>query len=316
MQTMIDRRRAIGLTLAAGAALGSDPLILAADSQQLIRRVIPSSSELIPVVGLGSAATFTATVRNAELAPLRDVMRVMVDRGATVFDTAPVYGESEEAAGRLARELRLTDRIFWATKVNVAVNGVADPRAALAQIEQSFRNIGVPQLDLVQVHNLADVPVQLGVLKALKKQQRVRYIGVTTTSKAQYGQLEQLMRSESLDFIGVDYAVDNRSADQVILPLAMERGIAVIAYIPFGNTRLFRRAADRALPDWAADFDAATWAQFFLKYVLGNPAVTVVTPATSKVIHMIDNVGGGIGRLPEDAARRRMAEFIDTLPKV
>jgi len=183
-----------------------------------------------------------------------------------------------------------------------------------ATTEESLRNLGVETIDLIQVHNLGDVPVQLGILKELKTAKRVRYIGVTSTSKAQYAELARVMRAEPLDFIGVDYAVDNRSAEDEILPLALERRIAVMVYVPFGRTRLFQRVGARPLPAWAADFDAASWAQFFLKYVLGHPAVTVVTPATSKAHHMLDNLGGGTGRIPDDAARKRMAAFVDALP--
>jgi aryl-alcohol dehydrogenase-like predicted oxidoreductase len=240
----------------------------------------------------------------------------MVERGARVFDTAPSYGASEEVAGRLARERGLTSKLFWATKVNVAGGGGgrADPAAARAQIEESFRRFGVTTMDLIQVHNLGDVPVQLGILKELKAAKRLRYIGVTSTSKPQYGELARVMRAEPLDFVGVDYAVDNRSVEDEILPLAVERGIAVMVYVPFGRTRLFQRVGERPVPAWAWDFDAGSWAQFFLKYVLGHPAVTVVTPATSKVQHMVDNLGGGTGRLPDEAARKRMAAFVDALP--
>ncbi|MGH8196566.1 MAG: aldo/keto reductase, partial [Steroidobacteraceae bacterium] len=168
----------------------------------------------------------------------------------------------------------------------------------------------------IQVHNLGDIAVKLGILKELKAAKRVAYIGVTSTNKEQYAELARVMREEPLDFIGVDYAVDNRDVEETILPLASARKIAVMVYVPFGRTRLFQRVGDRSLPSWAADFDAASWAQFFIKYVLGHPAVTVVTPATSQARHMIDNIGGGIGRLPDAATRRKMADLIDTLPPV
>ncbi len=315
---MMDRRQWIGMTLGAGAALGLGPrLALALAPGPLIVRPIPSSGESIPVVGLGSSATFRSVAESDDAKGLGDVLKVMVERGATVFDTAPSYGASEEVAGRLARELSLTKKLFWATKVNVAPRGggSADPAAARAQVEESFRRFGVETMDLIQVHNLGDVPVQLGLLKELKAAKRVRYIGVTSTSKEQYGELERVMREEPLDFIGVDYAVDNRSVEETILPLALERKIAVMVYVPFGRTRLFQRVGERPLPGWAADFDAATWAQFFIKYVLGHPAVTVVTPATSKARHMVDNLGGGIGRLPDTDTRGKMAEFVDALPQ-
>jgi aryl-alcohol dehydrogenase-like predicted oxidoreductase len=312
---MIDRRQWIGMALGAGATLGLGPRLASAlAAGSLITRSIPSSGESIPVVGLGSSATFRSLAESEDAKGLGEVLGAMVERGATVFDTAPSYGASEQVAGQLARELGLTKKLFWATKVNVARGGAADPAAARAQIEESFRRFGVETIDLIQVHNLGDVPVQLGILKQLKAAERVRYIGVTSTNKEQYAELERVMRAEPLDFIGVDYAVDNRSVEETILPLALERKIAVMVYVPFGRTRLFQRVGERPLPDWAAEFDATSWAQFFIKYVLGHPAVTVVTPATSKAKHMVDNLGGGRGRIPDDATRRRMATLVDALP--
>jgi aryl-alcohol dehydrogenase-like predicted oxidoreductase len=313
----MDRRQWITMALGAGAAVGLGPWsALAASPSPLIARPIPSSGERIPVIGLGSSATFRSVAEGEDVAGLSSVLESLAAGGGTVFDTAPSYGASEAVAGRLARELGLTQKLFWATKVNVAPRGggAADPSAARAQVEESFRRIGVETMDLIQVHNLGDVPVQLGILKELKAAKRVRYLGVTSTSKAQYVELVRVMREEPLDFIGVDYAVDNRSVEETILPLALERRIAVMVYVPFGRTRLFQRVGERRLPGWAADFDAATWAQFFLKYVLGHPAVTVVTPATSKAHHMADNLAGGRGRLPDEATRRRMAGFVDALP--
>src|SRR5687767_5661427 len=262
---MMDRRQWIGMALGAGATLGLGPRLASALAPApLIARPIPSSGESIPVVGLGSSATFRSAAESEDVKGLGDVLKAMVARGATVFDTAPSYGASEEVAGRLARELGLTDKLFWATKVNVARGGgPADPAAARAQIEESFRRFGVTTMDLIQVHNLGDVPVQLGILKELKAAKRLRYIGVTSTSKPQYGELARVMRAEPLDFVGVDYAVDNRSVEDEILPLAVERGIAVMVYVPFGRTRLFQRVGERPVPAWAWDFDAGSWAQFF-----------------------------------------------------
>jgi aryl-alcohol dehydrogenase-like predicted oxidoreductase len=246
---------------------------------------------------------------------VRDVLAKLVELGGSVFDTAPQYGASEEVAGRIAGELGLSERIFWATKVNVAPRGgSADPAAARAQIETSIRRLNKRPLDLVQVHNLGDVPTQLPLLRQLKADGTIRYIGVTTTFEQQYPQLEQIMRSEPLDFIGIDYAVDNRDVEKTILPLAADRKIGVLVYAPFGRTRLWKRVAGRDVPEWARDFDAGSWAQFFIKFVASHPSVTVVTPATSRVRNMIDNMGGGVGRLPDAATRRRMIELIDALP--
>jgi aryl-alcohol dehydrogenase-like predicted oxidoreductase len=314
---MVNRRQWLRLALGAGTAFGLAPLLARGDSHgRLLTRPVPSSGEALPVIGLGSSATFRAAAEGPGAAALGDVLAALVAGGGRVFDTAPSYGASETVAGRLARERGLTEKIFWATKVNVAPRGGgrADPAAARAQVEASFQRLGVTTMDLLQVHNLGDVPMQLGILKELKAAKRLRYLGVTTTSREQYAELERVMRAEPLDFIGIDYAVDNRSVEERILPLAIERRIAVMVYLPFGRTRLFQRVGGRPLPDWTADFGAASWAQFFIKYVLGHAAVTVVTPATSRADHLADNLGAGRGALPDAAMRRRMAEFIDALP--
>jgi aryl-alcohol dehydrogenase-like predicted oxidoreductase len=288
----------------------------AAERGEMIRRAIPSSGEKLPMMGLGSSATFSNLAGSGNLEALREVLKTLTDNGGTVFDTAPSYGDSEEVAGQLVVDLGVEERVFWATKVNVAPRGggVADPDAAREQIETSFRRIGTPTIDLIQVHNLADIPTQLGILKELREEGRVRYIGTTSTNSENYDHLAEVMRDEPLDFIGVDYAVDNLESAKEILPLAEERGIAVLIYLPFGRTRLWNRVAGRDLPAWAADFDATSWAQFFLKFVAAHPAVTAITPATSKPQHMLDNIGGALGRLPDKAMQKRMVEYIDALP--
>jgi aryl-alcohol dehydrogenase-like predicted oxidoreductase len=313
---MLTRREYLSFSLGAGATLALNPrLLMAAPDGNVLTRPIPSTGEQIPVVGLGSSATFAQAARSENVAALREVLRTLVERGGTVFDTAPGYGASEDVAGRIAREENLTDRIFWATKVNVARPGEsADPAAARQQLQTSLQRIGKRPVDLIQVHNLVDVPTQLGLLKEMKQNGQIRYIGVTTTAPQQYDELQRIMRAEPLDFIGIDYAVDNRDVEQHILPLAQDRGIAVMVYMPFGRTRLWNRIGDRALPDWAHEFDAHSWAQFMIKYVASHPAVTVVTPATSQPRNMADNMGAAVGRLPDEAMRRRMAQYADALP--
>jgi aryl-alcohol dehydrogenase-like predicted oxidoreductase len=310
----MNRRESIGLTLGASAALAIKPQLVLGAESQLIHRRIPASGEKVPVIGLGSSATFRQAAAGEDVGALREVLQAMVKGGASVFDTAPAYGDSEEVAGRIARELGITEKIFWATKVNVAKGGRADPAAARAQIELSFKKFGVPVIDLIQVHSLADTATHLRVLNELKDQKRIRYVGVTTTNADQYGELEAVMRNQPLDFIGVDYAIDNRAIEARILPLATQRKIGVLVYLPFGRTRLFKRVGERAVPGWAREFGANTWAQFFLKYVVGHPAVTAVTPATSKAAHMRDNIAAGMGAVPDEAARRRMVELIESLP--
>lgn len=316
---MHTRREWIQSATAASALLALDPLRLGAVApQELLTRQIPGTDERLPIIGLGSSASFRRMARDGDLlGRLTEVMRVFVENGATVFDTAPSYRPSEEVAGTIAADLGISQDIFWATKVNVAGRGggAADPDAARAQLEQSFDHLQVPVVDLIQVHNLGDPPTQVGILQELKAEGRVRYIGITSTSRRQYGALAQAMRDYPLDFIGIDYAVDNRTSAEEILPLAAERGIGVLVYVPFGRTRLFQRAGDREVPDWAAEFGADTWARFFLKFAAAHPAVTVVTPATSNPEHMLDNVGAAHGRLPDEDEQARMVELVEALPE-
>lgn len=315
---MITRRDYLKLTLAAGCTLALAPRLAFGADRELpsITRAIPSSGEHLPAIGLGSSATFSRVARSEDISALREVIAAMLEYGGTVFDTAPGYGASEEVAGAIAADLGLTDDIFWATKLNVAPRGggKADPEKARAQLEASFEKLRTPVIDLIQVHNLGDLDTQLPLLRELKEEGRIRYYGVTTTFKPQYGLLIDLMRSEPLDFIGIDYAIDNRDVEGTILPLAQERGIGVLVYAPFGRTRLWERVRGREVPGWAAEFDAHSWAQFFLKFVLSNPIVTAATPATSKARHMVDNMGAAMGRLPDTETRERMFAHIESLP--
>jgi aryl-alcohol dehydrogenase-like predicted oxidoreductase len=317
---MLSRREWLRRSALAGAALPFAPRLLEAFEgrdfigQQLIRRAIPATGEQVTAVGLGSSATFSQVARSEDYSALREVLGALVEGGGSVFDTAPSYGASEEVSGNIARELGITERVFWATKVNVAQGGSADPAAARAQIERSFERIGRTPMDCIQVHNLGDIPTQMGILKELKEAGRVRYIGTTVTNTNRYPELAAVMRNEPIDFIGVDYAVDNQAAAEMILPLAQERGIAVLVYVPFGRNRLWNRVGDRPVPDWAHDFDAHSWAQFFIKFCLAHPAVTCVTPATSQARHMVDNLGGATGRLPDAAMVQRMTAYVDALP--
>ncbi len=310
-------RRDVFRYAAAGAALALHPrLLLALERGALIERAIPSSGEKLPIIGLGSSATFRRMADDENVGRLRAVLQALVDNGGTVFDTAPSYGDSEEVAGEIVNDLGIEEKLFWATKVNAVPRGgdSAEPDAVRQQIEKSFERVGTSTIDLIQVHNLQDIPTQLAILKELREEGRVRYIGTTSTNAGDYEYLAKVMREEPLDFIGVDYAIDNRESAKTILPLAQERGIAVLVYLPFGRSRLWARTADVELPDWAGEFGAKSWAQFFLKFIAAHPAVTAITPATSNPEHMLDNLGGGTGPLPDEAMQRRMIEFIEGLP--
>lgn len=317
MQSSFTRRRFLGGSLAAGAALSLSPSFLAlAQDASLITRPIPSTGELVPAIGLGSSATFAAVARSEDISAVRNVLSTLHRHGGRIFDTAPGYGASEEVSGQIAQELGIHEDLFWATKLNVAGRGgtTADVDAAWAQVENSFDYIGKSTIDLIQVHNMGAPDVQLGILNELKEAGRIRYTGITTTFPDQYEQLIQVMQDYPLDFIGIDYAVDNLDVEERILPLAMDRGIGVLVYAPFGRTRLWARVGDRPVPDYAREFDAHTWAQFFLKFAISHPAVTAATPSTSRPANMEDNIGAMLGRLPDEAMRQRMIETVDALP--
>jgi aryl-alcohol dehydrogenase-like predicted oxidoreductase len=288
----------------------------AAEKGSLITRAIPSSGETLPIVGLGSSASFSSVARSEDVSALRDVLSTMFENHGSVFDTAPSYGASEEVAGQIVQDLDATETVFWATKLNVAGRGggSADSNAAREQVERSFRRIGKDKIDLNQVHNLGDIPTQLPILREYQQEGRIRYIGVTSTRASRYPDLAKVMRDGGVDFIGVDYAIDNRESAESILPLAQELGIAVLIYIPFGRRRLWSRVKGQTVPEWAQEFGAYSWAQFFIKFIAAHPAVTAVTPATSKAKNMLDNMGAAYGELPDDAMRRRMIEVVDALP--
>jgi aryl-alcohol dehydrogenase-like predicted oxidoreductase len=299
---------------ATSASLALTPRWLRADSvEPMIRRAIPSSGERLPVIGLGSSASFGQSANRGDLQGITEVLKVMLEHGATVFDTAPSYGSSEAVAGRIAKELAITEKIFWATKTE-AMYGGENAASARAQIQDSLNKLATTKLDLVQVHNLGNLPTKLAVLKELKLRGVIRYFGVTTTFPNQYADLLNCMRSERLDFIGIDYAIDDREVEKRILPTAIDRGTAVLGYEPFGRSSLFRRVAGTSVPDWAQEAGMKTWPQFFLKFVISHPAMTVATPATSQPSHMLENLAAGTGALPDDAMRRRMIALVEKLP--
>ena len=291
-------------------------LLQAFESKNLITRAIPGTGEKLPIVGLGSSATFRRLAQSEDISALRGVMQTLLDNGGTVFDTAPSYGASEKVSGQIAHDAGSTDKIFWATKVNVAPRGGgrADAEKARAQLAQSFEYIGKDPIDLIQVHNLADLPTQMPIIQEFKQEGKIRYIGTTSTRTSRYGELEKAMRDYPIDFIGVDYAIDNRTAAESVLPLAEELGIATLIYVPFGRSRLFSRVKGINVPEWAQEIGMDSWGKFFIKYVASHSATTCVTPATSKPKNMLDNIGAAYGELPDSSMRKRMEQFIDALP--
>ena len=310
---MISRRELLGAAFGAGATLALTPELLRARQQsgvKLMQRAIPSSGEMLPVVGIQFG-----NPPPPDHAALEDVLKTFVDNGGRFLDAVHQSAPAEEVTATIATALGIQNRIFWSSRASPAGPPQPGPTeaAAKAQMERSMAGFKVSKLDLVQMNPMAE-PGHLAALKEMKKAGRVRYIGMQVIDDRQYAKLETVMRSEPIDFIGIDYSVGNRGAEQTILPLAQDRKIAVVAYFPFDAGGLFQRAGATPVPGWAADFDARTWAQFFMKYVLSHPAVTVVRTGSSTAAHMLDNIGGGIGRLPDAAMRKRMAEFVDALP--
>jgi len=294
------------LKLGAGAAAAALGGTARSASGSLLTRPIPSSGERLPVVGIGTNRYRTGP--EGDIAPLRETLRTFAASGGKLIDTAPMYGSSEVVLGQLIAELGIRKQLFLATKVYS--NGRT---AGLEEMNASLKRLRTGAIDLIQVHNLSDTTTQLAGMREGKQAGRYRYVGVTTSRDAQYDEMEDVLKKERLDFVQVDYSIDNRSAAERILPLALERGVAVLINLPFGRARLFSAVRGKPLPAWAAEFDCASWAQFFLKYVIGHPAVTVVIPGTRRPEHVIDNLGAARGRLPDPALRRRMEQFFEAL---
>lgn len=329
---MISRRKWLGTTLGAGAALALSPQVLRAlrtleqPGGKLIEKVIPSTGEKLPAIGL----SFSNHVSCADPAALRDVFKTFIENGGKFFDAMHGNLNAENFHATVANELGVQNKVFWSGKATApgGPGGPPQPGAATvnSNIDAWLARTKAPKMDLAMLTVTAD-PTWLAALKEEKKAGRVRYIGIQTIIvKNQSAQLEALMRNEPLDFIGVDYDLGNRHVEDVILPLALERKIGVIAFFPFGNNggvscnagtrNLFARVGNRPLPEWAAEFDAKSWSHFFAKYVISHPAVTVARVGTTKASHMLDNMGGGVGKLPNEATRKKMAAFIDSLPQI
>ena len=271
----------------------------------VVARPIPATGETIPAVGLGTWRTFDVGAAEAERAPLRDVLRRFVELGGRVVDSSPMYGTAEAVVGDLAAALGVGDRLFLATKV-----WTSGREAGAAQMAQSLRRLRARRLDLMQIHNLLDWRTHLRTLRDEQQAGRLRYVGVTHYTASAYDELERVLRSEPLDFVQVNYSLGDREAERQILPLARDRGIAVLVNRPFSAGDLFRRVRGRALPSWAPAVGCESWAQVFLKWILAEPAVTCVIPATSRVEHLVDNMRAGLGPLPDEATRARLAAAV------
>jgi len=275
---------------------------------RLITRPIPHSGEQLPIVGLGTAIVFDVGSTQAELSGPKSVVQALISHGGTLIDTAPSYGQAETVLGSILASTRQRQQVFLGTKLEHESFG-----SEASGLQQALRRLQTTRVDLLQLHNVADPSQTLAGVRELKRQGLCRYVGITTTFGRAYDAAEAVVRREQPDFLEIDYAIDNRDAENRVLPAARDAGTAVLVALPFGRGRLFRLALGKPLPAWAADFDCHSWAQFFLKWVLGHPAVTAAIPGTNKATHMIDNLGAALGRLPDEAMRARMLQYVQSL---
>ncbi|MGD2074118.1 MAG: aldo/keto reductase [Gammaproteobacteria bacterium] len=295
------RRAFIKLCTATGLALTGMPAWPRLGAAELITKPIPATGERLPVIGMGTSRTFDVGSDPQARAVLLPVLQAFFDKGGAVIDSSPMYGSAEEVIGDLLQRVDNTGALFAATKV-----WTYGRQAGVEQMLRSQRRMGVERFDLMQIHNLRDWEVHLETLQEWKRRGRVRYIGITTSHGRFHPELERILDSKPFDFVQLSYNIGNRVAERRLLPLAAERGIAVLINRPFQRGDLFRQVKGRPLPEWATRFDCESWAQFFLKFVVSHPAVTCAIPATSKLHHMQDNMGAGFGRLPDADTRNRM----------
>jgi diketogulonate reductase-like aldo/keto reductase len=274
----------------------------------MLTRAIPSSGEKLPLIGLGTWQAFDVDLTSDNRRQLGDVLSLFVKLGGRVIDTSPMYGRAEDVIGELTSGLGIQERIFLATKV-----WTRGKENGIKSMERSMTLLRAKRIDLMQVHNLVDVRTQLATLREWKAQGRVRYLGITHYEAGAFVEVEKIMRSEKLDFVQINYSLMEREADKGLLPLAQERGIAVIVNRPFGGGDLFGKTRSKPLPEWAAEFDCRSWAQFFIKWIVANPAVTCAIPATDKPRHLEENIQGGIGVLPDAKMRQKMVALVSSL---
>ena len=300
----MSRRAALKL-LAAGGAIAGWPIGLLQAAPSMLQRVIPSSGERLPVIGLGTSRVFDVGPTEQALAPLAEVLTILSDHGGSVVDTSPMYGRAEDVTGTLVSRTGLSERLFLATKV-----WTEGREQGIAQMEESLRLLRTNRVDLLQVHNLIDWREHLETLRTWQEEGKVRYTGITHYRVDAFAALEEVMKAADWDFVQLNYSILTPAAEQRLLPLARERGIAVLVNRPFERGGTFSQVRDLDLPGWARELDIASWGQYFLKWVVSHPAVTCVIPGTSKPKHMLDNAGAGFGRLPDPAQRERMRQYV------
>lgn len=310
MKNTVSRRDLLKFTSlgALAAMLPFHPILSMQDKTMLKRRILSAAGETLPVVGLGTWIQFDVGDSETDRQPLREVLQHMVEQGGTLIDSSPMYGKAETVVGDLAAETGLAEKFFYATKVwtNGEQNGIA-------QMQSSLHKMRRAKMDLMQIHNLLDWEIHLKTLRKWKEEGKVRYIGITHYTVGSHEQLEKIIRSEKIDFVQFNYSMRVRNAENSLLQAAQDNGVSVIINEPFEKGSLFNAVKDKPLPEWAADYDIGSWSQFFLKYILAHPAVTCVIPGTSNPVHLVDNMGAGFGRLPDEAGKKKMVALVEKL---
>jgi len=301
------RRRRLLQTLPALPLLGTGAA-MSAETGALLRRTVPRSGEQLPAIGLGTYIVLDVAADGPEINELREVMRGFVAGGARVVDSSPMYGLAEARVGDLSNALKLRDQLFLATKV-----WTSGRDAGIAQMRNSFKLMRTQKIDLMQVHNLLDTATHMKTMREWQQAGTLRYLGITHYHSGAYAELEKLLKTREYDFVQFNYSLAEREAETRLLNVAADSGTAVIVNRPFAQGELFPRVRGKPLPQWATEFDCDSWAQFFLKYILGHPAVTCVIPGTGKLAHLRDNLKAGAGRLPDAKMRQRMASHIESL---
>ena len=304
-----DARRQFLKSSAAGAlAYSLLPRIASGAEAKVIKKTIPSSAERLSVIGLGTSRTFDVSDSADSIAPLVELMQVFFDQGGQLIDSSPMYGNAESVTGALLNQVNKTQGLFTATKV--WTNGKDE---GMRQMQRSMQRMGVDAIDLMQIHNLRDWQTHIETLIDWKARGKIRYIGITTSHGRYHKDLETIMQQQPLDFVQFSYNIRDRVAEQRLLPIAQEKGIATLINRPYQRGSLFRLVKGEPLPEWAAEIDCTSWGQFFLKFIASHPAVTCIIPATSKLKHMVDNMAAGFGRLPDERTRQRMIEHLEWL---
>jgi len=271
----------------------------------MARRIIPSTGELLPVIGLGTSRVFDTNLSEKSLNPRKEIVKALLDHGGSLIDTSPMYGRAEEVTGKIAQDLKVNDRLFMATKV-----WIEGKEAGEIQMNASSKKLNKAVIDLMQIHNLLDWKTHIKTLYEWKEQGKINYIGISHFRSNAFSQIEKIITKERIDFAQFNYSLEEREAEKRLLPLCREKGVATLINRPFMRGKLFKAVARKKLPSWTYEYNVNTWSQFFLKFILANQAVTTVIPATSNPAHMIDNLIGGIGPIPEVGLQKKMVEVV------